>query len=507
MSLPQRGTFFSAGGSIINHGGVHTNYINTGGRPVNIGSNNVSFNSPLIVGTGNLVTGLPSSVRTTAAPQKPMTKLVLILTKHRSELREVKDIFNLAFPARTWGGVQEVEGVEGERLYRMNDPSIIFSAPAEGADMEAFTKRCVRLFDPGLCICLGRCAIPRNEMFLGDVVVATKAFSCGGTTKDPVFFGPGTTSTWMKEVERMILTGPRYTTSLLQLSLDLDPEDTPEALLIRALYEYQRGAASTWLWEKGFDRSKSLMENKHRIPSFDESLRHAMDMNWVEMDETKSPIGLRAEKKMEVMEVLLETGQYPRPSTGDEECQQRFSTIHFGIVGSQPVVGAEQKIFEFLPWGSRQHEEDTDHYETRSLAFHCARLECKGTVALDEQTAPFYRALQSTPDTRFLSIQGASHCADANAQTTRYYGGQIDAYAMKSAAAASLDVVYSYLNPKTPNVSMVTPGSMHFHGPITTTVHTSTTTMPLGPQSSTSSSTTTIGAAYMSSNVSLIPKH
>jgi hypothetical protein len=349
----------------------------------------------------------------------------------------------------------------------------------QGSDFAlSHIKDCLQLFKPDLSIMTGICAGPRGKVNLGDVIVATRAFnyergkkSDQGHQVQPILFASDGLDAWMPWIQST-MSGRR--SFITDRSPDPRFSISPEGFLKRAVYEYQNGVSqSTWLWAHGFDRSKSLVDNKTLIPNYNYAMNVLVNSREVKLD------NLQLQVSDEVYNRIKTSVQYYGTFWGEIEnpypelklrgklmfshqqlCDMGYvfcpknhlfsSYTHYGVYASGSSVRSDTVIRKYRPWDCPEIEAD----EKTSLAFEDARAQYRDTLAIDMEGAAFYQALQGT-GIHAVCIKGVSDYSDHTKDD------QIHEYAKETAAAYAWNLIKYYYKHKFSTVfSTVFPLSM-----------------------------------------------
>ena len=314
-----------------------------------------------------------------------------------------------------------------------NQILMYLSFPADqGGDFAlSHIKDCLQHFRPDLCIMTGICAGQRGKIHLGDVIVATRAFNYergkktdGGHQVQPILFCSDALDSFLPWIQATMSTRPWASHTVqehpkYQIS-NLD-------FLKRALYEYQHGVErSGWLWAQGFDRSKSIIENKGRITDYDANMRKLVELNEVQLENLQLKLSSAAEETIKTSLAIY--GDYPEPSK-----LKRRSEVQYGVYASGSTVRTDTFDRKYVPWGSENKEAE----EKTSACFDEAQKQYRNTKAVEMEGASFYQALQQT-QIKAICVKGVSDYGDHKKDD------EIHQYAKEAAASYAWELIQAY---------------------------------------------------------------
>ena len=378
------------------------------------------------------------------------TKLVVHLVSARSEEAFVtRKVFEHA-TSKTWDNPTMLGRVSYQSL-SLEPFRIYLSFPADqGGDFAmSHLKDCLHQFKPDLCIMTGICAGQRGKVNLGDVIVATRAFdymrgrrSDGGFHVQPILFASDHLDAWIPWVQATMST-KNWASNVRRSHIDDSQykryELSPVEFLQRAIYEYQNGVErSKWLWAHGFDRSKSLPENKGRIPDYDESMRELVVSRTARLENFQ--LQLSEDAYNDIKKSIAVYGEFFKefpPQFADDRAPMK-PKVHYGVYASGSSVRSDTYLRKYRPSGNQ----DIEAEEKISQCFKEAIEQYRDTMAVDMECAAFYQTLQGT-DIRGICVKGVSDYGDHEKDD------QVHEYAKKTAASYAWELIKAYYDAKT----------------------------------------------------------
>lgn len=333
-------------------------------------------------------------------------QLVVHLVSARSEEAfTTRDVLASATKL-TWSSPQTQGRVSYQTLY-YNGILMYLTFPVDqGGDFAlSHIKDCLQLFKPDLCIMTGICVGQRGKVHLGDIIVATRAFNYqrgkegdAGHQAQPILFASDGLNGFLQWIQMTMSNRP-----WASYTIEKHPKYQISNLdfLKRVLYEYQHAVEkSEWLWAQGFDRSKSIIENKGRIADYDVNMKELLRLKEVQLEKMELKLSAGAEEG--IIASLLAYGDYPEPSD-----QRIKSEVQYGVYASGSSVRADTIDKKYLPWGS----ENKEATEKISACFEEARKQYRDTIAVEMEGAAFYQALHET-GIKAVCVKGVSDYGD-----------------------------------------------------------------------------------------------
>lgn len=302
----------------------------------------------------------------------------------------------------------------------------------QGPDfMLSHIKECLQFFQPDLCIMTGICAGQRGKIHLGDVVVATGAFNYErgrrtdeGHQAQPMLFASDGLDTWLPWIQATMSIRPWDAHTIQKHPKS---QTSTQDFFRRVLYEYQNGVEkSKWLWAHGFDRSKSIVENKTRIPDYDRNLKNLVSSGEVEIKNLQLQLSRAVMHKIQTSIAIY--GDSLEPSD-----RRMKSKVEYGVYASGSGVDFHTITRKYQPWGSENPEAE----ERVSRCFEEARRQYRDITAVDMEGAAFYQALQGT-GIKAVCVKGISDYGDHEKDDV------VHQYAKEAAASFSWELIGAY---------------------------------------------------------------